>query len=123
MLTIHNDRKVFAIREEFSRAFPYLKLEFHARPHTSNGAASPNYIRNSNAEIRDCRTHPNNGDMTISDQMTVGEVQDYFRNVFGLEVEVFCRSGAAWEPADLTAPIAFFGSRGQEAVSPDNRWA
>lgn len=119
-ITIHGQRKVFAVREEFSRAFPDLKLEFHARPHTSDGPDPPNLVRNSSTEIKDCRTRSNDGTMTITLGMTIGELQEYFRNSFGLEVEVFFRTGTEWAPADSLASLEKLSSAGQDAI-PSNR--
>jgi hypothetical protein len=119
-ITIHDHRKVFAIREEFSRAFPDLKLEFHARPHTSDGPASPKLVRDSSTEIRDCRTFSHDGTMTIRLEMTIGELQDYFRQTFGLEVEIYSRTGADWEPADFLASLDALSNAGQDAI-PSNR--
>lgn len=37
-IAINDNRKIFAIQEEFNTAFPYLKLEFYSKPHKSQGA-------------------------------------------------------------------------------------
>ncbi len=122
-ITIHNHRKVMAVCEEFSRAFPDLKLEFHARPHTRNGAASPKLVHNRNAEISDCRTNNHDGTIQISLEMTVEEVQDYFRQAFGLEVEISRRVGHVWEPADFLATLDALSDAGQQAIPSNCHWA
>lgn len=99
-IDINNHRKIFAIKEFFSGAFPNLKLEFYAKPHTDDGAHSDKIIRNSNGTISDCRTVDHSGTITISSEMTASELQDYFRDPYGLKAEVYKREGQDWVKTD-----------------------
>jgi hypothetical protein len=101
-ISINDHRKVFAIQEEFSAAFSNLKLEFHAKPHQSAGSADNEYCKHS-AHLSECRTIHESGEITMTPHMTVANLEQNFRDVYGLGVEVFKKSGTNWvSTADLT---------------------
>lgn len=95
-IEINDNRKVYAIQEEFTAAFPFLKLEFYAKPNKKGGASPNNFVTEPSKLIGDCRTIHENGEMTITPQLTVGELEQRFRDVYGLAVEVFRKSGKVW---------------------------
>lgn len=95
-IEINDNRKVYAIQEEFNAAFPYLKLEFYTKPHTQGGASPKEIITESSKLIGDCRTIHDSGEITITPQLTVGELEQRFRDVYGLSVQVFRKSGKVW---------------------------
>lgn len=95
-IEINDRRKVYAIQEEFSQAFPYLKLEFFSKPHKQGGASPKESITGSSKLIGDCRSIHESGFMTISPNMTVAEIEQHFGDVYGLSVQVFRKSGNSW---------------------------
>ena len=100
-ISINDHRKVFAIQEEFSAAFSNLKLEFHAKPHQSAGSADNEYCKHS-AHLSECRTIHESGEITMTPHMTAANLEQNFRDVYGLGVEVFKKSGTNWvSTADL----------------------
>lgn len=95
-ITINDHRKIHAIKEEFQEVYPYLKLEFFTRPH-KEGAPSPKKLMNSDSKtLGECRIQHNKGTLTVSPEMTVGELEAGFRDVYGLSVQVFRKSGKNW---------------------------
>ncbi len=94
-ISINDHRKVFAIQEEFNGAFSNLKLEIHAKPHQSNGATDNEYCKQS-AHLSECRTVHESGDITVTPHIPAANLEQNFRDVYGLGVEVFKKSGTAW---------------------------
>ena len=80
IITINDKRKLFAIKKEFNTAFPALKMEFLAKPHTKTGASSKKFIRSNFNTIADCRTTHNEGHVEINPEMTARELEDNFRD-------------------------------------------
>ena len=101
-ITINDNRKIFAIQEEFNSAFPYLKLEFFAKPHTVGGGSAKKLIRHSSKTLGECRTVHNKGHITITPQMTVAELEQRFSDADGLGVQVFRKSGKVWLETTVT---------------------
>lgn len=101
-ITINDKRKIFAVQEAFTEAFPYLKLEFFSKPHKPGGASAKKFIKQSSKTLGDCRTVHNNGTITITGNMTVGELEQRFSDVYGLGVQVFRKSGKIWLETTVT---------------------
>jgi hypothetical protein len=101
-IQISDKRRLATIQKEFSTLFPYLKIEFFARPHQSGGASSKKLMKHGNKFVFECRTIHTTGEITVTPQMTVAELEDHFRDVFGLNVQVFRRSGKAWLETTVT---------------------
>lgn len=101
-ITINDQRKIFAIQEEFNQVFPYLKLEFFAKPHTVGGGSAKKLIKHNSKTLGECRTLHNNGHMTIVPQMTVADLEQRFSDVYGLAVQVFRKSGKVWLETTVT---------------------
>lgn len=101
-ITINDNRKIFAIQEAFTNAFPYLKLEFFAKPHKTGGASAKKFIKHPSKTLGECRTVHNTGTITITGNTTVGELEQRFSDVYGLGVQVFRRSGKIWLETTVT---------------------
>lgn len=101
-ITINDHRKIFAIQEEFKTLFPYLKLEFFSKSHKSSGASAKNLIKHHSKTLQECRTIHNNGEIDITTQLTVSELEQRFRDVYGLSIKIFRKSGKVWLETTLT---------------------
>jgi hypothetical protein len=103
MKVIINDRrKIYAIQEEFNAAFPYLKLEFFSKPHQPGDESPKKLIKSNSKTLGECRTIHNNGQITITKKMSVSDLEDRFRDVYGLSVQIFRQSGKAWLETTVT---------------------
>jgi hypothetical protein len=100
-MQISDHRKIVEIQEEFNSLFPYLRLQFFARSNKANGPSSDKLVRHTKT-MGECRTIHKEGNVTISPFMKVSELEDVFRDVYGLEVQVLRRSGKAWLASTLT---------------------
>ena len=101
-ITINDQRKIYAIQEEFNEQFPYLKIEFFSKPHKPGGATSAKLIKTNTKTLGDCRTIHNNGTVTITPGMTVADLEQRFSDVYGLGIQVFRKSGKVWLETTLT---------------------
>lgn len=99
---INDKRKIFAIQEEFNKLFPYLKLEFFSKPHKPGGANGKKFIKHNSKTLGECRTIHNKGQITITPQMTVSDLEQRFGDVYGLGVQVFRQSGKVWLETTVT---------------------
>jgi hypothetical protein len=95
-ITINDKRKIFGIQEEFNAMFPFLKLEFFSKPHKPGGGSSNKLMKSSSKTLEECRTNHKSGTITVSPQMTAGELEQNFADVYGLSVQIFRKSGKAW---------------------------
>jgi hypothetical protein len=84
------------IQREFSSVFNYLKLEFFSRPHQTGKGSEKKYMKTEDAILRDFRLVHSSGDLVITSDMTVADLENLFKDHFGLYVQVFRRSGRLW---------------------------
>ncbi len=95
-ITISDDRKIFAIQEEFNVIFPSLKLEFFSKASKVGGVPSKEIV-NKSKTLGECRTIHNKGSITITPNMLVSELEENFRDVYGLEIEILVNTGGTWK--------------------------
>ena len=100
-MMINERRKLVSIQEEFNRIFPYLKIEFLAKP-AKHPAAHKRHLNLNGYTIGECRTIHKKGSITIIPSMTVADLEQKFSEVYGLTVQVLRKSGKAWLGASLT---------------------
>lgn len=101
-IKITDKRKIIAIQQDFSKLFPYLKIEFFSKPHKVSGASSKKIMKHPEKTLGECRTVHSDGDIIITPQMTVAELEQNFMNIYGLSVQVFRKSGNAWLETTVT---------------------
>lgn len=101
-IIINDHRKIFAIQKDFTKQFPYLKIEFFAKPHKIGGASSKKMMETSSKTLGECRTIHNAGIITITPQMKVADLEQNFMDVYGLSVQVFRKSGKIWLETTVT---------------------
>ncbi|MBL7919921.1 MAG: hypothetical protein JNJ40_06375 [Bacteroidia bacterium] len=101
-ININDNRKIFTIQEEFNTLFPYLKIEFFSKPHKVGGASAKKLIKHNSKTLGECRTIHNNGEITITPSLTVSDLEQRFQDVYGLNVQVFRKSGKVWLETTVT---------------------
>ena len=95
-IIINDHRKIKAIQEEFSTMFPYLKIEFFAKPHTKGGGSSKKLMKSNSKTLGQCRVIHTKGHISIVPTMSVGDLEEMFRDRYGLSAQVFRKSGRSW---------------------------
>lgn len=94
--------KLGELQAQFNHYFPYLKLEFYANADLKKGRSSkpalgpntPMYTRMNGNEYKE---------FTVSETMTVAELEQKIRDVFGMNAEVLRKSGNVWLETNLTS--------------------
>ena len=91
-IVINNNRKIFAIQEEFKTIFPSLEIEFFAKPNNKGAAPSKKLIMHSSKTLQECRAVGNEGTIEILPTMDPDDIKGNFSDIFGLSVEIVSRS-------------------------------
>jgi len=84
------------IRDEFSQRFPNLKIEFFSDRNNDGILTADERVSNHETLVGDIRENNRNGILQAEGLTTVAELEKHFRDVFGLYVQVFRKSGAGW---------------------------
>jgi len=95
-LTIDDSQKISDIQQEFTKKFPYLRIEFFYTPHLSGKGSRKEDMINSAHIIGKLRNQHLNGSITVNPAMTVTDLEEAFSKKFGLSVQVFRKSGSVW---------------------------
>lgn len=95
-ILINDYRKIYSIQKEFAAMFPWLKLEFFSKPHKIGGASSKKRVESPSQTLGETRTIHDSGTITVTPLMTVADLEQAFRDVYGLTVQVFRKSGNTW---------------------------
>lgn len=93
---IHPNRQITDIQNEFSTAFPGLKIVFYAKKHADHEGSAPKMQYDSALTIGEIQTHEQAGEMDLDGQLTVGQLEQLMEKEFGLHVQVFRRSNNLW---------------------------
>ena len=95
-LKVRGDRLVGELQEDFNSAFPFLKIEFYKK--------SGNVVRHSIGKSVTLAKAGllREGTLTIDDMMSVGELEQIFRDQFGVYVQVARKSGSLWLETTMT---------------------
>ncbi|RMD97871.1 MAG: hypothetical protein D6816_16940 [Bacteroidetes bacterium] len=95
-MKISDDKKIKDIQQEFQQLFPYLQLHFYKGRHKEGKPSPPETQLDPELSIGEVRTIHNEGELTIQPEMTVGELENLFWTKYGLNVQIFRRSGNLW---------------------------
>ncbi len=101
-IAITDNRKIHQLQDEFNSSFPYLRIEFFSRTHKTGGGNSPRSLRAPDRTIGECRKIHRKGTLSINENMTVAELEQNFREMYGLNVQVFRKSGKVWLETTVT---------------------
>src|SRR3954469_24758865 len=99
-IKINDHRKIFAVKDEFNKAFPNLKLEFFEKPSKAAGKSSRKVVKHESKTLGESRTAHNKGTISITPNMTVADLKQNFSDVFGLTLEVLRQTGKGWVAAE-----------------------
>jgi len=95
-MLITDKRKLKDIMLEFNQTFPYLRIEFYSKHHERGEGSSVIYKLSDQQTIGEVRTRHVEGDLQINPEMTVEELENLFWEKFGLNAQIFRKSGAMW---------------------------
>ncbi|HNQ00544.1 MAG TPA: hypothetical protein PKK99_15890 [Bacteroidia bacterium] len=95
-IELNSNTKIEEIQSEFSKRFPYLKINFFQTKFKPGIEVTPEDILPSFVLLKDVSGLKLNGSIHINGLMTVKELENQFRIQGGLHVEVFRKSGKIW---------------------------
>jgi len=115
-IKIYANKTIKEIQTEFSSVFPYLKLEFFSKPHTTGKGTKKEYMKSSALSLREVSKKETIGSLSFDDTTIVSDLERNFREGFGLNVQVFRKSGSLWleTTATDTWTLGYQNSQGQE---------
>ena len=99
-LQVGKNRILEDVQADFNRAYPFLKIEFYKKTGTRNGARLQQRVKGT--ELLKMAGIKTEGILNIDDFMTVGELEQIFRDQFGANVQVSRRSGPIWLETTMT---------------------
>ena len=120
-LRIDDKRPISAIQEEFNAAFPFLKIEFFKKPHEVGEASPIGEMLSPDSDLAQWRTNHEVGELTITEDSTVEEVESKFQEKFGLSVQVFRKSGKVWLETSATDSWTLAAERARR-IHAQRRW-
>ncbi len=95
-MIIKASHRISDIQNLFQSEYPGLKLEFYRSGHDEHhGSRSENQL-SADERIADICSDVQEGEIDVSPQRTIAEVENAFENRFGLHVQIFRRSHNLW---------------------------
>lgn len=95
-MKISDNRTIAGVQTEFHTKFPYLKLEFYNQPHEVGQGSKLKSLIDSKKTIKEVRTIHTEGEMSINGHLKVSTLEQAFTDNYGLNVQVFRKSGGLW---------------------------
>ena len=95
-MVISDDKTFRDIQRDFNSKFSYLKLEFYSSQH-GEGEGSPVQERLDPEQLlKNVRQKHTEGNVQVKKNMRVCDFEKMFHDKFGLNVQVFRKSGNLW---------------------------
>lgn len=101
-MKISANKKLMDIQREFSNKFPSLKIEFYPGHHEEGEGSPAKETLHPELTIGSVRTVHKEGDLQISGDMEVQQLEQKFYEDYGLNVQVFRKSGLLWMQTSAT---------------------
>lgn len=95
-LAINDSKTIKEIQDEFNDAFKYIKLEFFNKPHEVGEASAKKDLLDNSQSLGEIRTVHNEGELVITADMLVSQVETAFEDKFGVHVQVFRKQNNIW---------------------------
>lgn len=99
---ISSDLNITAIKEEFNRLFPYLKIEFFKHAHKVNSPSAKADLLESNHTLKQLHRKASGHTLRITEDMQVAVLEQQFQEIFGISAQVFRKSGRSWLETSVT---------------------
>lgn len=101
-LQISHNKKISALQKEFNEFFPFLKLEFFHHRHGVFKGSSRKDMADTDLTLGFLNRKHASGVIILKPGMKVSELEDVFKNNFGLSAQVFRKSGKTWIETTVT---------------------
>ncbi len=101
-ILITDSRTISEVQRDFSRVFPFLKLEFFDAPYKEEKALPKSKIFTHDSKLSLCRKKHIDGKLEVEKDEKVKDLEMQLWNTFGLSAQVFRKSGNLWIETSLT---------------------
>lgn len=95
-IEITKTKKTGTIKQIFNKAFPYLKIEFFNKAHSTGEPSSRNQLVQNNVNIGEINANMKEGLLSIDKSDKVSAFEQLFQQKFGLSVQVFRKQNNVW---------------------------
>lgn len=95
-LEIDADQNIQKIQNEFNSFFPFLRIEFIRDTIKKGSRDSKNLIITTNEKIGKIQSINKSGKISFRNDTTVNKLEEEFLKEFGLNVQVYRKSGSIW---------------------------
>lgn len=92
-IEIHKDRKLAELQNDFSLLFPFLKIAFFSDNHGKGKGSAKTDALDPETTVADCSATGSEGNLQLSADMTVAELEQTIYRDFGLAAQVFRKTG------------------------------
>jgi hypothetical protein len=101
-MRIATAKLISEVQLEFNRAFPFLKLEFFRNGNLPQKNTEHGIKLNLKSHIGEGQTVAVDGELIITKEMKVKELEKRLKEQFGLNAQVFRHSGNLWLQTTIT---------------------
>lgn len=95
-MTIQDKRTLKETQKEFNQKFPFLQIKFYAEKHNPGETSPVQQKLNNDLTIGEVRTVHSEGDLSVNANQKISTLEKAFLDEFGLNVQVFRKSGNLW---------------------------
>ena len=95
-MDIDRQKTISDIKREFSELFPGLKIEFFDQPHAKSEGSPAEHQFPDDLKLENISHDEREGQLTITPEMKVAELEKALAEEFGLYAQVYRRSNRLW---------------------------
>lgn len=95
-MIISDNKTVRDIQQEFHAQFPGLRMEFYAIPHAAGEASPAQEQLDPELKLKFVRELHNKEELKVDPNMSVADFEQALAERFGLNAQVFRKSGNLW---------------------------
>jgi hypothetical protein len=99
-LLLSKDKTIYEVQQNFSRQYPFLKLEFYKAGNANPALAVKKHL--SHSLTLGAAGLKSDGSIDLHDELKVGDLEKIFLKEFGLFAQVSRKSGMLWLETTMT---------------------
>jgi hypothetical protein len=101
-LAIDDNKTILELQNAFSKCFPLLKIEFYKKAHRWEQASSIEHLISVDKKIGEIRKKHHPGTLEIKRCYETGRVEQDFKKLFDLNVQIFRNENNGWIQSSST---------------------
>ena len=118
-MIISDDKTLREIQVAFSEKFPSLKIEFYAEAHNVGEGSPARALLDVDQTLASVRSVHTSGDLSIDGHKLVKTLERDFLEKYGLNVQVFRKSGDVWLQTTSTDDWSLADQNNRGNVEPE----